>query len=48
MTIHFGGDPSADNYLPIVEGWSYTIRLYLPATEVIEGDWSPPAPVLVK
>ncbi len=48
MTIHFGGDPSADNYLPIVEGWNYTIRLYLPATEVIEGDWTPPGPTPVK
>lgn len=43
MTIHFGGDPSADNYLPITEGWSYVIRLYLPGTAVLEGDWNPPA-----
>ena len=48
MTIHFGGDPSAINYLPITKGWSYVIRLYLPETEVLEGDWNPPAPVLVQ
>ncbi|MCA9258071.1 MAG: DUF1214 domain-containing protein [Planctomycetales bacterium] len=45
MTIHFGGDPNASNYLPITEGWSYVIRLYLPETEILEGDWNPPSPV---
>jgi hypothetical protein len=44
VTIHFGGDPSSPNYLPINEGWNYIIRLYLPGTEIIEGDWAPPAP----
>jgi predicted esterase len=44
MTIHFGGDPSADNYLPITEGWNYVVRLYLPATEVIEGTGAPLRP----
>jgi len=48
MTIHFGGDPNADNYLPITEGWNYLVRLYLPENEVLEGDWNPPAPVPAK
>lgn len=48
MTIHFGGDPSADNYLPITAGWNYLVRLYLPETEILEGDWSPPAAIPVK
>lgn len=48
MTIHFGGDPGADNYLPITEGWNYLVRLYLPGNEILEGDWSPPTPVPVK
>jgi len=48
MTIHFGGEPGADNYLPITEGWNYLVRLYLPGNEILEGDWSPPAPVPVK
>lgn len=48
MTIHFGGNPGADNYLPITEGWNYLVRLYLPETEILEGNWSPPAPVPVK
>jgi hypothetical protein len=48
MTIHFGGNPKADNYLPITEGWNYLVRLYLPGNEVLEGDWNPPTPVPVK
>ena len=28
VTIHFGGDKSASNYLPIVPGWNYTVRMY--------------------
>jgi hypothetical protein len=43
VTIHFGGDPSQPNYLPLTEGWNYLIRCYLPGTEIIEGDWAPPA-----
>lgn len=42
-TIHFGGDPEAKNYLPITEGWSYTIRLYKPRKEILNGSWIFPA-----
>ena len=48
MTIHFGGDSSAANFLPITEGWNYVVRLYLPGTAAIEGDWNPPAPEVAK
>jgi len=44
VTIHFGGDSSAPNFLPITQGWNYIVRLYLPGWEIIEGSWSPPAP----
>ncbi len=44
VTIHFGGDSKQPNYLPISEGWNYTVRLYLPGWQIIEGNWSPPAP----
>ena len=27
VTVHFGGDATAPNYLPITEGWNYVIRL---------------------
>jgi hypothetical protein len=37
ITIHFGGDPKADNFLPIVEGWNYIVRQYRPRKEILEG-----------
>ena len=39
FTIHFGGDPKSVNYLPIMEGWNYTVRLYQPRKEILEGTW---------
>jgi hypothetical protein len=45
VTIHFGGDPQATNYLPITDGWNYVVRCYLPGWQIIEGNWTPPAPV---
>jgi len=44
VTIHFGGHPKAINYLPIVDGWNYIVRCYLPGWQIIEGNWTPPAP----
>lgn len=44
VTIHFGGDPKASNYLPITDGWNYIVRCYLPGWQIIEGNWTPPAP----
>ncbi|WP_221628236.1 DUF1214 domain-containing protein [Teredinibacter franksiae] len=48
MTIHFGGDPKQANYLPIMEGWNYLVRLYQPSKEILEGSWTFPAPQAVK
>ncbi len=48
VTIHFGGDPEAINYLPITDGWNYIVRCYLPGWQIIEGNWKPPAPQPVK
>ena len=39
FTVHFGGDPSSANYLHITEGWNYTVRLYQPRKEILEGKW---------
>ncbi|MEJ2086279.1 MAG: DUF1214 domain-containing protein [Acidobacteriota bacterium] len=47
-TIHFGGDSGQTNYLPITDGWNYVVRLYLPEWQIIEGNWSPPAPQIAK
>jgi hypothetical protein len=43
VTIHFGGDPGAVNYMPITEGWNYIARLYRPRQQVLDGDWVFPA-----
>lgn len=48
VTIHFGGNPTSSNYLPITNGWNYVVRCYLPGWQIIEGNWKPPAPQLVK
>jgi hypothetical protein len=41
--IHFGGDAKAANYLRIMPGWNYVVRLYRPRQEVIDGSWTLPA-----
>ena len=43
ITIHFGGDPTADNFLPIVPGWNYIVRMYKPGPEILDGRWTFPA-----
>jgi len=48
ITIHFGGDPKADNFLPIVPGWNYIVRLYQPGPEILNGTWKVPSPEAVK
>ena len=48
MTIHFGGDPKQDNFLPIMKGWNYLVRLYQPRKEIIDGSWKFPKPMPVK
>lgn len=42
ITIHFGGNPTNPNYLPVVPGWNYVVRLYQPRKELIEGKWKFP------
>ena len=48
MTIHFGGDPKQPNFLPIMKGWNYLVRLYQPQKEIIDGSWTFPKPTPVK
>jgi hypothetical protein len=43
VTVHFGGDDDRPNLLPIMEGWNYTVRLYRPRPEVLDGSWVFPA-----
>lgn len=44
ITVHFGGcDDDRPNCLPIVDGWNYTVRLYRPRREILDGTWTFPA-----
>jgi len=47
-TIHFGGDPNQSNFLPIVEGWQYIVRMYRPRQEILDGTWQFPKAVPVE
>jgi hypothetical protein len=45
IAIRFGGcDGKIENCLPIVEGWNYTVRLYRPRAEILNGSWTFPEP----
>ena len=48
VTIHFGGDPKADNYMEIFDNWNFAFRLYQPTEAYFDGSWEKPQPVLVK
>ena len=42
-TIQFGGcDGKTTNCLPIMFGWNYTVRLYRPRKEILDGTWKFP------
>ncbi|MBM9513959.1 DUF1214 domain-containing protein [Desulfogranum marinum] len=42
VTVHFGGDSTRKNYLPITPGWNYIVRMYRPQQKVIDGFWTFP------
>jgi hypothetical protein len=43
VTIQFGGcDGKTANCLPILKGWIYTVRLYRPRAEILDGAWTFP------
>jgi hypothetical protein len=43
FTIQFGGcDGKAFNCLPISPGWNYTVRMYRPRREILDGRWKFP------
>lgn len=45
FTLHFGQEPNGrPNFLYVMEGWSYNVRLYQPRREVLEGEWTFPVP----
>ncbi|MET3906899.1 hypothetical protein ABID59_001230 [Bradyrhizobium sp. S3.3.6] len=45
IAVQFGGcDGKVQNCLPIMKGWNYTVRLYRPRTEILNGKWKFPEP----
>jgi hypothetical protein len=45
MTVYLGGcEDGRVNCLPIMDGWNYTVRLYRPGPEVLDGSWAFPEP----
>jgi hypothetical protein len=45
VAVQFGGcDGKIDNCLPIMPGWNYTVRLYRPREEILDGKWNFPEP----
>ena len=42
-TVQFGGcDGKVPNCIPIMKGWNYTVRLYRPRPEILDGSWKFP------
>jgi hypothetical protein len=48
VTVRFGGDPKAPNYLRIMPGWNYIVRLYKPGQAVLDGTFAFPKAEPVK
>jgi hypothetical protein len=45
IAIQFGGcDGKIPNCLPTTPGWNYTVRLYRPRAEILDGSWKFPDP----
>ncbi|MBN9604035.1 MAG: DUF1254 domain-containing protein [Afipia felis] len=45
VDVQFGGcDGKIPNCLPIMKGWNYTVRLYRPREEILNGKWKFPEP----
>jgi hypothetical protein len=48
VTIQFGGDEDTPNYLPIMPGWNYVVRMYRPRKKLLEGSWKFPEAQAIK
>lgn len=49
VTVNFGpSEDGQDNFLYVMDGWNYTVRLYQPAKEIQDGKWTFPEPKPVK
>ena len=48
VTVHFGGDENAANYMDIFEGWNIVLRIYEPSEAYFNGEWVQPELEFVK
>ena len=49
VKVNFGTSKDGqDNFLYVMDGWNYTVRLYRPRKEIQEGEWAFPEPMPVK
>ena len=42
VTVNLGGNGDQPNSVPLPEGWNYTVRMYRPRPEVLDGTWTFP------
>ena len=43
VAVQFGGcDVKIPNCIPIMKGWNYTVRLYRPQKQILDGTWKFP------
>ena len=42
MTINFGGDKKAKNYMETFKGWTIALRIYRPTKAYFNGEWTLP------
>ncbi|KRB51965.1 carboxylesterase [Rhizobium sp. Root708] len=48
VKVQFGAcDGKVENCIPIANGWNYTVRLYRPRQELLDGRWTFPEPIPV-
>lgn len=48
ITIQFGGDENSPNFIPIMPGWNYVVRMYRPRPEILDTSWRFPEAQTVK
>jgi hypothetical protein len=49
IAIQFGGcDGKRPNCLPVTPGWNYTVRMYRPRAEILDGRWTFPEAEVVR
>jgi hypothetical protein len=48
VTINFGGDKNAKNYMKTFPGWNFSLRMYQPTEAYFNGQWVKPELIIVK